>query len=239
MSNSVSVKQTASENKFFHLDKSTPSLDRLAKYIEICRGDVEKATRLYRWNTAIGSAFYGPLQTLEIELRENINFILSNQFGENWYDNSDLGLDNWVTNRIRASKKRVQEGNKSPNPRAILWEQSFGFWVKLVDSGGERTAPLPKSDYENTLWRPALRRVFPYNQLLKRQEIYGQLNGLRRLRNHIAHHEPIFQRELKSNYQAILRILSWMSPDAEQWVIDSSRVFEVLDLRHATHTIKF
>lgn len=239
MSNLKSVKRIHSTNAISDASEATPSQERLSKYMEYCKGDSKKAIRLYRWNTAIGSAFYGPLQTLEITLRENINSVLTAQFEENWYDNPELELDVWANKRIEECKKRVQRRHSLVNPTTILWELSFGFWVKLVDSGGDREAPLPKSDYELTLWRPVIRKAFPYNQLLKRQEIYGQLNGLRRLRNHIAHHEPIFQRGLKSDYHTILRILGWMSPQAEQWVTDSSRVFEVLKQRHATHIIKF
>ena len=43
-----------------------------------------------------------------------------------------------------------------------------------------------------TLWRPALRRVFPHRTPLTRIQAYQPLNALRKLRNRIAHHEPIF-----------------------------------------------
>lgn len=108
MSNLESVKPTVSKNGFFHLDKVTPSLCRLAKYIEICREDIEKAIPRYRWNTAIGSGFYGPLQTLEIELRENINFILPNQFGENWCDNSCTVLQAWSRDELLTLHKKYK-----------------------------------------------------------------------------------------------------------------------------------
>lgn len=228
-----------SNNTINFSQETVPSMRRLTKYLDFSNGNRENAVRLYRWNTAIGSAFYGPLQTLEITLREKIDLIFTDEFGENWDENLDLGLDLWSSTRIQECKTRFQSRDKIFDPRGFLWDLSFGFWIKLFDSGGEREAPLARADYEATLWRPALRRVFLDNPLLTRREIYGQLNSLRRLRNHIAHHEPIFHRGLKSDYQTILRVLSWMSPFAEQWVVDSSRVLEVLKQRKSHQTIKF
>lgn len=150
-----------------------------------------------------------------------------------------LELDNWTVRKLDESRKRIHGQQTSTNNNVFLFNLSFRFWVKLLDTGSEREGMLPKSDYEKTLWRPALRNAFPFNDNLTRKEVYILINSLRRLRNHIAHHELIFQRGLKSDYQTILRILRWMSPQAEQWVVDSSRVLEVLEQCHATHTIKF
>ena len=160
MSNLDSVKRIQMKDSNFNTNSGVPSLERLAKYMEHCKGDHDNAIRLYRWNTAIGSAFYGPLQTLEITLRESMNTVLAAQFEENWYENPELELDTWATKRVEESKKRIQVRSNLVNPKSILWELSFGFWVKLVDSGGARDAPLPKSDYELTLWRPFIRKSF-------------------------------------------------------------------------------
>jgi hypothetical protein len=45
------------------------SPERMATYVAATEGDREKALRLYTWNTAASAAFYGPLQGLEVALR--------------------------------------------------------------------------------------------------------------------------------------------------------------------------
>lgn len=239
MSESQKVKENLSKNDIFFDSNPMLPIKRLSRYINFCNGDYEKAVRLYRWNTAVGASFYGPLQALEITLREKIISTLTAYYGDHWFDNPKLELDNWTVKKLNESRKRIHGKQTSTEKNAFLLNLSFGFWVKLLDAGSERDGMLPKSDYEKTLWRPALRKAFPFNDNLTRREVYILINSLRRLRNHIAHHEPIFQRGLKSDYQTILRILRWMSPVAEQWVVESSRVLEVLKQRHATHTIKF
>lgn len=53
------------------------SPERMATYVNAAGGNREKALRLYTWNTAISAAFYGPLQGLEIALRNAAHHHLS------------------------------------------------------------------------------------------------------------------------------------------------------------------
>ena len=45
------------------------------------------------WNTAVCAAVYGPLQALEVELRNAMHRQLAACYGEEWYDNPAAGLD--------------------------------------------------------------------------------------------------------------------------------------------------
>ena len=75
-----------------------------------------------------------------------------------------------------------------------------------------------------TLWRPALRRACPHRAVLTRIAAYQPLNALRKLRNRIAHHEPIFARQLVEDHGRILEVTGWISPVARMWVGRRSRV---------------
>jgi len=48
------------------------SQERLQHYLGIAGGDAAQALRHYMWNTALSDALYGPLQGLEITLRNKI-----------------------------------------------------------------------------------------------------------------------------------------------------------------------
>ncbi|MFC4060299.1 hypothetical protein ACFOWE_18505 [Planomonospora corallina] len=57
------------------------------------------------------------------------------------------------------------------------------------------------------------------------------LYHLRKLRNRIAHYEPIHQRHLTADHTKLLRILSHISPETTDWVRANDRVPEVLARR--------
>ena len=67
---------------------------RLITYVMAASGDRKIALQLHAWNTAVSAAFYGPLQGLELTLRNAMNRQLVRKYGEEWYDdNSDAELD--------------------------------------------------------------------------------------------------------------------------------------------------
>ena len=90
---------------------------------------------------------------------------------------------------------------------------------------------MAKSKYEplKTFWRPALRDAFPYRAPLTRRQAHEPLVALRALRNRIAHHEPVFARPLREDYDRILEVTGWMSPDVRAWIERHNRVPRLLD----------
>ena len=69
-------------------------------------GDRKRALELYTWNTKISAAFYGPLQGLEIALRNAIHQQLTRCYSAAWYDNPAVGLDLGGRGRIADAKRR-------------------------------------------------------------------------------------------------------------------------------------
>jgi hypothetical protein len=59
-------------------------------------------------------------------------------------------------------------------------------------------------------WPPGSRKVVPDHT--DREMVFDRLHQVRGLRNRIAHHEPIWDRDLGPRYDEILEILGWMSP---------------------------
>ncbi|WP_299592843.1 hypothetical protein [uncultured Tateyamaria sp.] len=79
------------------------SADRLGTYLAATGGDRAQAVRLYTWNTAVSAAFYGPLQALEVALRNAMNRELASAYGQTWYDSAKAGLDSgWGLFRLGA-----------------------------------------------------------------------------------------------------------------------------------------
>ena len=214
------------------------SHERLHPYLDTAGGDRERALQLYLWNTAASAAFYGPLQGLEVVLRNAIHRQLSGRYGSAWYTNLDTGLDRGALGRIRQAISELTRAGSPNDVPLILATLSFGFWVSLLGSGG-RLESGRKANYEMTLWRPALRQVFAHCTTLTRRQAHGPLNELRILRNRIAHHEPIFMRNLTVDHARILEVIGWISPGIRTWTAHHSRLSVVLNLPRDTGAIQF
>ena len=205
------------------------SPERLGTYLKATGGDRAKALHLYTWNTAISAAFYGPLQGLEVALRNAMHRQLTQCYGAAWYDNPATGLDTVCLARLADAKAEAARTLHAPGPAQIVAALSFGFWISLLGPGGRSGPTGRKANYEMTLWRPALRRAFPHRSSLTRKQAHRPLNDLRKLRNRIAHHEPIFARGLHEDQQRILDVTEWISPSVRNWIDGHSRVAVLLD----------
>jgi hypothetical protein len=91
------------------------------------------------------------------------------------------------------------------------------------------------SGQEARLWTPHLRNVFPQlpaGQVSSlRQNMYDEIEKIRAFRNRIAHHEPIFARNLGDEYLRILNFLKWRCPITADWVDRTQHVTQMLALR--------
>lgn len=202
------------------------SEDRLATYRRETHNDMEKAVRLYTWNTAISAAFYAPLQGLEVTLRNALHVQLTQAYGPSWYDNPATHLSNVGKQHIERARKDLLRDRKPDDAPHIVAALSFGFWERLLSHG-----PRGKNNYEIALWRPALHKAFPHAKPRRRQTVHRPIMELRNLRNRIAHHEPVFRRNLRSDYDDILGVLGWICPATSSWIKHHNAVEIVLERR--------
>ena len=214
------------------------SRERISTYLDAAQGNREQTVRLYTWNTAVSAAFYGPLQGLEVALRNAMHRQLAERYGPTWYDNSNAGLDTGALDRVHRATSELQRAGHEKNASRIVPALSFGFWVSLLGRGGYIESDR-KANYEMTLWRPALRRAFLHCAPLTRRNAHGPLNALRILRNRIAHHEPIFARDLAEDYERILTTAGWISPGTQAWINHHSRVPVLLEAQRDVEELRF
>lgn len=206
--------------------ESSLSPERMATYVTRAGGDRGKAVQLYTWNTAISSAFYGPLQGLEVALRNAMHRELSRRYGENWYENPSVGLDAGTEGRIASARSDLRRDGYPDDPPHMVAALSFGFWVALLGPGG-RLRMGGKANYDMTVWRAGVYRAFGTARL-NRKAAHAPLDFLRTFRNRIAHHEPVLNRHLAADYESILRVSGWISAETRIWIEHHSRVPHVL-----------
>jgi hypothetical protein len=166
----------------------------------------------------LAEAFYSPLQCLEICLRNNLHYALTDRYGENWYESHVSKIHGGAQGRIRNALAELERSHTKINPGDIVAALSFGFWVGLL-------GPV----YDNTLWRRALYRAFRLSgRAMPRPKVHGRMNALRRFRNRIAHHEPIFQKDLKLMHDETIEAIHWLCPITAAWARSNSRVPAVI-----------
>lgn len=191
------------------------SAERLARYVNDCNGDQVAAMALYEWNMAVAEAFYGPLQSLEVMLRNSLGGKLEQQFGPTWYLAGQVpALRHPQPSQLQDALDKLAKRGTAPNHGLVLAELNFGFWSGILSR-----------KYETDLWRPLFRHCFAHGpSKLVRDDVHKRVEQLRLFRNRIAHHEPIYNRNLACDYAVILELAAWLSPFMSTWIDETSRV---------------
>ena len=201
--------------------RSSVSPERLQRYECIAAGDAAQALRLYMWNTALSESLYGPIQGLEVTLRNKIQERFTHQFGARWYDDPRIGLQYVQRDQVLRAKLALQHQGKPLDSPRLIAELSFGFWVGLF---GRK--------YETHLWRPHLRQLFVNSpRPFLRKDVHRVLDEIRLLRNRLAHHEPILQRPLTQEHGLVLTSIGWLCTPTTSWVAHHSRFDSVYSAR--------
>ncbi len=174
-----------------------------------------RAVALYTWNAQASAALLIPLHFCEVVVRNAAADALESVYGVRWPWNPVfiLSLPDPSHRNIynpRANLNKV--ASQQPSTGKVIPELNFVFWQQLFTHR-----------HDVRLWNLHLKRVFPEHDSKKaitavRKSIYADLEVIRRLRNRIAHHEPIFTRNLKQDLdrmQGLVRlrsnlVASWM-----------------------------
>ncbi len=170
------------------------------------------ALRLYEWNSTASAAFYIPIQSVEIGLRNGFHRELTRMFGSSWHDEPGFrALNDRFGSHVEEAKAHLRRSATAVDTPHVVARLPFGFWTTMLSRR-----------YEHALWTPALRGAFPHFRMLRgrapsRNEISARFDYVRAFRNRIAHHEPIFYRDLAADYASLLEVAQWMHEDLANW----------------------
>lgn len=208
------------------------SVKRFATFLFAADGTSERALRLYAWNIEISSAFWGSFHMLEISLRNALHAQLT-ELGqqEDWW-NAELLLPrdpirdllhrdtkNEIQKAISSATKKQTAKGLQTEPGHVVAELNFSFWNGML-----------ANRYQQRLWEVSLTHAFPH-YTGRRGILHRDLDRLRMLRNRIAHHEPIFERDLAIDHEKICNMIGYIEPEAKIWVMKNSRIVEILALK--------
>lgn len=218
MSNSNSATVQAVRNAL-----SLPRIETYEKSVVVTGAEGPTAIALYDWNAQISGAFMAPLHVCEVVIRNAVSDTLTAVYGDRWpwspVFEASLPAPSWGYNPradlIANRKKQLTTGK-------IIPELKFVFWQKMFTGR-----------YDVRLWDVHLRRVLPNLDTDKpvdalRLEIYAALEHVRFLRNRIAHHEPIFRRNLADDLDKITALIQFRCQITAAWMMTNQRVTDYL-----------
>lgn len=205
------------------------SRSRFDEYMLAANQDVGAARELYEWNTSISAAFFELLSHVEVSLRNAIDDALRplevvetarrrHQYG--WWFSSGTFLRDEELKFYEAAWRHLGGASDSVSRDKLLASMTFGLWDGVLST-----------NYE-TMFRKHIIHSFPHRPAqLTQKTMYTFVLSLRKLRNRIAHHQPIFDLPLEERYEQAMDLLEWIDPDLRKWVDGLSRVRDLLDVR--------
>jgi hypothetical protein len=182
-----------------------------------------RAVALYAWNARVSAAFLVPLHICEVVIRNAASEALEHVYGPRWP--WQIGFEQSLPNpRTGYNPQRDLQNTRSrvTTTGKAIPELKFVFWQKLFTSR-----------HDHRLWDTYLRQVFPntvgsttVSDL--RESIYDDLEQVRTLRNRIAHHEPVFARNLQDDLSKITSLIEYRAKETAKWMIANQQVKSIM-----------
>ena len=195
---------------------------RFQRYVAECHGDSERAVHLYLWNARLAKAFLFPLQICEVVSRNTIHSAFSTRWGADWvveppFALNDFSRDSHTRTVSRVHRNAEANGLVCPTVDDIVAALTFDFWSNLF-----------RQDYDQILWRDGtlLSAMFPeLPEGHSRREVQRLMASVNQLRNRIAHHEPIYNRQDHgAKLGEILTLIGYVSRPIREWTRQHSTV---------------
>lgn len=202
---------------------------RLAPYLARCDDHLKTALTLYSWNIEISQAAYSALHVVEVFLRNAMDEQLRTwnasvtdaatglQHSGDWLlDPSDL-IRQRVGDKIDEASSRAKRAiyaktqtNALPEHDDILAQTSFGLWKFFMPS---------ENDYgKKKIWEEGLCDAFPNTTTAdERRKLVSAVNDAHKLRNRIAHLEPVYEMHMPAYFGNMELILKSIDVKCHAW----------------------
>jgi hypothetical protein len=192
----------------------TLTASRIDPFLAAARGDLERALQLYGWNARASSALLLPAHFAEVVTRNAVSDVLARVYGADWPSSSVF--EHSLSSTARGYSPRadlIATRRRSSSTAEVIAELKFVFWQQMF---GARHAVR--------LWGPHFPEVFPNvlanEESTVRERVLHDLDAIRRLRNRIAHHEPIIGFDLGAELARMIGLIELRCASTAAWVHD-------------------
>ncbi|MFD5316857.1 hypothetical protein [Streptomyces sp. NPDC127098] len=196
------------------------SAERFRPFLDECGGDPLVALRLYCWDGEASRAFLSLLRDFEVALRNALHAKLAGRYGQpDWWASPRVHLTFKGREQVRGAEQSLaREHGSAFGPSDMVAKLTLGFWVGLIGRG---------QNYEMQFWNPALRHAFR-GYRGRRGDLQRKLDHVRRFRNRIGHHERVCHRHLDMDFETLLELMGYVSPEKAALHRQFSQIPEVL-----------
>lgn len=200
---------------------------RIGRYMPAAGSDLDLALRLYVWNGRLSEAFVLPCQFAEVAIRNAIATAVAYRFRRSgsWHlpgSPFEHVLNAEGLRQLAAARGRATtEHGGSATVDHCIANLMFGFWTVLT---GQR--------YRNQFWATGIHRYFPGAPAgTTVVDLHRRLVAIRDWRNRMAHHYALFDKGPAAEYDNILTVIGWISPELRSLTVHVSRVGAVIAAR--------
>jgi hypothetical protein len=175
------------------------------------------ALELYAWNCRASTTLFELIGWFEVAWRNNIDRAICagrDDRTQHWLFDRTFPLQPRTWEKVSVAMRTVGGRTRQPTSGQVIAELSLGFW-RFTARG-----------YWTTIWRTHLSHAFPHAPgVPQAAQMDRQLDRIIKLRNRIAHHEPIGQvAAVHRTVEDMLAIGSWISPAMARWWRDRTTV---------------
>jgi hypothetical protein len=206
---------------------------RIRAYSKETDIDSTDAIARYLWNMAIGSALWPALHVVEVTVRNTL-FEVGAEVSQNTPLRPSL-VPCWLTAGLLEGKEQeevdkalrgLSAGRRTPGH--LIAELTFGFWVRLCNAPYEHGKATSAR-----LWPVAALRFHGCPRRERnRHRIREALEHVKNLRNSVAHHHPIWDRNPVRRLGEIAKLIGWLNPGMAAAVLQTSNVAAVVAAGH-------
>jgi hypothetical protein len=182
-----------------------------------------EALELYAWNARVSAALLAPLHVCEIVIRNAASDALDTVYGARW-PWSPVFEQSLSDPRIGYNPRRDLQNSRTraATTGKVIPELKFVFWQKMFTGR-----------HDVRLWNIHLSRVLPNLDPAKsvgqlRHAIYEDIEQIRNLRNRIAHHEPIFKRDLRDDVDKMISLVESRCRVTAAWMMSNQGASAIL-----------
>ena len=221
--------------RFFEFEKVL-SPARINRYLSACYGNTKKAMTLYRYNLRLSQDMFTVISCYEVALRNSIDSVLTKSIGPDWLRDSILPGGFFTNPKFNTTAKIIRNAyfglmrNRAYSHDKLLAEMEFGVWKHLFSTPHYRaTGQVLLTVFPR---KPKSSASFHYDNSF----LFNELDSINRLRNRIAHHEPIcFSRNndtistthLLNVYHRIMKLFSWMNLDGGAILFGLDHIYKI------------
>lgn len=185
------------------------------------------ALELYAWNAQVSAALLAPLHVCEIAMRNAVSEVLEAVYGAGWPWDPTFAASLPAGGSLYDHRRELLTISRRHPLSAgkVIADLSFMFWQSMFTRR-----------FDGRLWQPHLRTALPNLSprgpiMPLRKKLYDELDAIRKLRNRIAHHEPIFTRNLAADFATLTELVRLRCQTTADWMVANQQATLIINGR--------